>query len=43
MSGGQASAACDVGGIKNAPEFVPETGRDDEAYRDRLGGYYGDL
>ena len=27
--------------IKNAPEFVPETSRDDEEYRDRLGGYYG--
>ncbi len=27
--------------IKNAPEFVPETSRDDEEYRNRLGGYYG--
>jgi hypothetical protein len=27
--------------IKNAPEFVPETSRDDEDYRNRLGGYYG--
>jgi hypothetical protein len=27
--------------IKNAPEFVPETSREDEDYRDRLGGYYG--
>jgi hypothetical protein len=35
MSGGQASAACDA--------IVPETGPDDEAYRDRLGEYYGDL
>lgn len=29
--------------IKNAPEFVPETSRDDEEYRSRLGGYYGGL
>jgi len=27
--------------IKSAPEFVPETSREDEDYRDRLGGYYG--
>ena len=27
--------------IKNAPEFVPETSREDEDYRNRLGGYYG--
>ena len=27
--------------IKNAPEFVAETSRDDEEYRNRLGGYYG--
>jgi hypothetical protein len=29
--------------IKSAPEFVPETSREDEDYRDRLGGYYGDF
>ena len=29
--------------IKNAPEYVPETSRDDEDYRSRLGGYYGGL
>lgn len=29
--------------IKNAPEFAPETSREDEDYRNRLGGYYGDL
>lgn len=27
--------------IKDAPEFVPETSREDEDYRNRLGGYYG--
>jgi hypothetical protein len=27
--------------IKDAPEFVPEKSRDDEDYRNRLGGYYG--
>jgi len=34
---------CSKDQIKNAPEFVPETSRDDEAYRDRLGGYYTGL
>jgi hypothetical protein len=34
---------CSKDQIKNAPEFVPETSRDDEEYRDRLGGYYGGL
>jgi len=34
---------CSKEQIKNSPEFVPETSRDDEAYRDRLGGYYSDL
>jgi hypothetical protein len=29
--------------IKNSPEFEPDTSRDDEAYRERLGGYYSDL
>jgi len=29
--------------IKNAPEFDPDTSRDDDEYRDRLGGYYGGL
>jgi len=29
--------------IKSAPEFVPETSREDEDYRNRLGGYYGGL
>jgi hypothetical protein len=28
--------------IKNAPEFDPDLHRDDEEYRNRLGGYYGD-
>jgi hypothetical protein len=27
--------------IKNAPEFEPERHRDDDEYRNRLGGYYG--
>jgi hypothetical protein len=27
--------------IKNAPEFDPELHRDDNAYRERLGSYYG--
>jgi hypothetical protein len=27
--------------IKNAPEFDVELHRDDAAYRDRVGGYYG--
>jgi len=27
--------------IKNAPEFEPDRHRDDEEYRNRLGGYYG--
>ena len=27
--------------IKNAPEFDPDVHRDDAAYRDRVGGYYG--
>jgi hypothetical protein len=34
---------CSKDQIKNAPEFEPETSRDDEAYRDRLGGYYTGL
>lgn len=34
---------CSKDQIKNAPEFEPETSRDDETYRDRLGGYYGDF
>ena len=29
--------------IKNSPEFEPDKSRDDEAYRERLGGYYSDL
>ena len=29
--------------IKNAPEFDPELHRDDDAYRDRVGGYYGGI
>jgi hypothetical protein len=29
--------------IKNAPEFDPDLHRDDEDYRNRLGGYYTDL
>ena len=33
---------CTKDQIKNAPEFVPETSRDEE-YRDRLGGYYSGL
>ena len=33
---------CSKDQIKNAPEFEPET-KQDEAYRDRLGGYYTDL
>jgi hypothetical protein len=27
--------------IKNAPEFDPDLHRDDTAYHDRVGGYYG--
>ena len=27
--------------IKSAPEFDPELHRDDDAYRERVGGYYG--
>jgi hypothetical protein len=27
--------------IKDAPEFEPERHRDDDEYRNRLGGYYG--
>ena len=27
--------------IKDAPEFEPDRHRDDEEYRNRLGGYYG--
>jgi hypothetical protein len=34
---------CSKDQIKSAPEFVPETSRDDETYRDRLGGYYTGL
>ena len=34
---------CSKEQIKSAPEFVPETSRDDEEYRDRLGGYYSGL
>jgi hypothetical protein len=34
---------CSKDQIKNAPEFVPETSRDDEDYRERLGGYYEGL
>ena len=34
---------CSKDQIKNAPEFEPEKSRDDEAYRDRLGGYYTGL
>jgi hypothetical protein len=33
---------CSKEQIKSAPEFVPES-RDDEEYRDRLGGYYSGL
>jgi hypothetical protein len=33
---------CSKDQIKNAPEFEPES-RDDDAYRDRLGGYYTGL
>ena len=29
--------------IKNAPEFDPDMHREDEKYRSRLGGYYGDF
>ncbi len=29
--------------IKDAPEFAPDRSRDDEEYRNRLGGYYGGL
>jgi hypothetical protein len=29
--------------IKNAPEFDSATLRDDEEYRNRLGGYYGGM
>ncbi|MDP9231653.1 MAG: PRC-barrel domain containing protein [Actinomycetota bacterium] len=29
------------GEIKDAPEFAPDRSRDDEDYRNRLGGYYG--
>ena len=28
--------------IKNAPEFDSDMSREDEEYRNRLGGYYGD-
>ncbi len=34
---------CSKDQIKSAPEFEPEANRDDEAYRDRLGGYYTGL
>jgi hypothetical protein len=27
--------------IKNAPEYDPDAGMGDEAYRDKLGAYYG--
>jgi hypothetical protein len=27
--------------IKNAPEFEPDVHREDDKYRERLGGYYG--
>jgi hypothetical protein len=33
---------CSKDQIKNAPEFEPES-REDDAYRDRLGGYYTGL
>ena len=29
--------------IKNAPEFDPDLNRDDDDYRNRLGGYYGGI
>ena len=35
--------SCSKDQIKNAPEFEPEASRDDDAYRDRLGGYYTGL
>jgi hypothetical protein len=34
---------CTKDQIKGAPEFEPETSRDDEQYRERLGGYYEGL